>query len=154
VAALLLAKTTVAAERDVQVRVDPSSRLASLAADQTPIVTVLGNLIDNAVDAVADDPRTVGRHPRGEVTVRLGCTDDVLQLSVHDSGPGIPSDHLQDVFLDGFSTKEPRGAMRRGVGLALVHRLVTRDGGTIAASNLDGARFDVTLPLRTQEVAR
>jgi two-component system CitB family sensor kinase len=38
--------------------------------------------------------------------------------------------------------------MHRGVGLALVHRLVTRVGGTITASSPDGARFDVTMPIR------
>jgi two-component system, CitB family, sensor kinase len=151
VTALLLAKTTVAAERDVQVRLDPSSRLATLAADEVPIITVLGNLIDNAVDAVADDDRTVGAHPRGVVTVTLACQDGVVQLSVLDSGPGIPVEHLEDVFVDGFSTKEPRGDMRRGVGLALVHRLVSRVGGTITATSPGGARFDVTLPLRTRE---
>jgi two-component system CitB family sensor kinase len=151
VTALLLAKTTVAAERDVQVRLDPSSRLGSLAADEVPIVTVLGNLIDNAVDAVAGDEHTVGAHPRGVVTVALGCRDNVVQLSVSDTGPGIPSAHLDDVFVDGFSTKEPRGSMRRGVGLALVHRLVTRVGGTITATSPGGARFDVTLPLRPRD---
>jgi two-component system CitB family sensor kinase len=150
VTALLLAKTTVAAERDVQVRLDPSSHLATLAADQVPIVTVLGNLIDNAVDAVTGDERTVGAHPRGVVTVALQCEDDIVRLSVLDSGPGIPTAHLDDVFLDGFSTKEPRGEMRRGVGLALVHRLVTRVGGTITATSPGGARFDVTLPLRAR----
>ena len=60
----------------------------------------------------------------------------------------------EDVFVDGYSTKEPRGAMRRGVGLALVHRLVTRVGGTITASSPGGGRFDVTLPVRVREEAR
>src|SRR6476661_2097598 len=145
VTALLLAKTTVAAERDVQVRLDPASRLTTPVADEVPIVTVLGNLIDNAVDAVADDPRTVGEHPRGVVTVSLGCEDGVIQLSVIDTGPGISTDRLDDVFVDGFSTKEPRRGIRRGVGLALVHRLVTRHGGRITAASPGGARFDVTL---------
>ena len=153
VTALLLAKTTVAAERDVVVRLDPASRLATGAADEIPIVTVLGNLIDNAVDAVADDARTAGEHPRGIVTVRLGCQDAVVRMSVSDTGPGIAPERLDDVFLDGFSTKEPRRGMRRGVGLALVHRLVTRDGGTITASSPGGARFDVTLPLRPRRVS-
>ena len=151
VTALLLAKTTVAAERDVHLRLDPSSRLATPVADEVPIVTVLGNLIDNAVDAVADDERTVGAHPRGVVTVSLACEDGTIEISVSDTGPGIAADRLEDVFVDGFSTKGPRGGLRRGVGLALVHRLVTRDGGTITAVNEGGARFDVTLPMRLRE---
>ena len=151
IAALLLAKMTVAAERDVVVRLDPGSRLAAGGDDDLPVVTVLGNLIDNAVDAVADDPRSTGRHPRGEVVVLVERAEDALRLTVTDTGPGIPDERLTDVFLDGYSTKEPRGAMRRGVGLALVHRLVTRAGGTIAASSPGGARFEVRLPVRVHE---
>jgi two-component system CitB family sensor kinase len=153
VAALLLAKTTVAAERDVLVHLDPTSRLEAHDVDGLPVATVLGNLVDNAVDAVADDPRTSGRHPRGDVTVRLLRRDGHLHLSVLDTGPGIPADRLADVFVDGYSTKDPRGGMRRGVGLALVHRLVTRAGGTITASSPGGARFEVTLPVRVREGA-
>ncbi|MCU1537371.1 MAG: hypothetical protein JWP82_1722 [Humibacillus sp.] len=150
IVALLLAKITVAAERDVVVRLDRGSRLTA-GDDDLPVVTVLGNLIDNAVDAVADDPESAGRHPRGEVVVRLERVAGVLELTVVDSGPGIPDDRLDDVFLDGYSTKEPRGAMRRGVGLALVHRLVARAGGTISVSSPGGARFEVRLPVRVRE---
>jgi two-component system CitB family sensor kinase len=148
VAALLLAKMTVAAERDVVVRLDPTSRLEDHHAAGLPVATVLGNLIDNAVDAVALDLRTVGHDPRGEVTVTIDAVDDTVHITVGDTGPGIPAERLEDVFVDGYSTKAPRGAMHRGVGLALVHRLVTRVGGTITASSPDGARFDVTMPIR------
>jgi two-component system CitB family sensor kinase len=149
VTALLLAKTTVAAERDVVVRLDPDSRLTTRAVDEIPIVTVLGNLIDNAVDAVADDATSTGAHPRGVVTVSLRCHEGEVRMSVRDTGPGIAPELLDEVFLDGFSTKAPRRGMRRGVGLALVHRLVTREGGTITATSPGGAQFDVTLPLPT-----
>src|SRR6478735_10680420 len=115
VAALLLAKATVAAERDVTLRLDPASRVEAHDVDALPVTTVLGNLVDNAVDAVADDPATAGRHPRGEVTVCLVRREGTLLLTVTDSGPGIPEDRLEDVFVDGYSTKGPRGAMRRGV---------------------------------------
>ena len=153
VAALLLAKTTVAAERDVVVRLDPASSLEGSDVEDLPVVTVLGNLIDNAVDAVAEDPRSVGSHPRGEVTVALSAAGGILHLTVTDTGPGIDAKRLEDVFVDGFSTKPPRGAMRRGVGLALVHRLVTRVGGTITASSPGGARFEVTLPTKVGRAA-
>ena len=79
----------------------------------------------------------------------LTCVDGAVLMSVVDTGPGIPAERLEDVFVDGYSTKEPRGAMRRGVGLALVHRLVTRAGGTITASSPGGGRFDVTLPVKS-----
>ncbi|GAB3437087.1 sensor histidine kinase [Phycicoccus ginsengisoli] len=158
VAALMLAKATVAAERDVVVRLAPQSLLRADEVGDLPVVSVLGNLIDNAVDAIAGDPASGHATPAGTVTVTLttegvGGQQGRLHLVVEDTGPGIPEHQLHEVFVDGFTTKEPRGAMRRGVGLALVHRLVTRAGGTIVASSPAGARFDVVLPLRVPEVA-
>jgi two-component system CitB family sensor kinase len=153
VAALVIAKIAVAAERDVIVRIDPSSTLTSSEGDLLPIVTVLGNLVDNAVDAIVGDASTIGRHPRGVVTVSMSDTDEVLRLSVSDTGPGIAHDRLDEVFIDGYSTKEPRSGIHRGVGLALVHRLITRLGGTITAASPGGARFDVVLPAGVREGA-
>jgi two-component system CitB family sensor kinase len=149
VAALLLAKMTVAAERGVQVRLDPDSRMLTGARDHTALLTVLGNLVDNAVDATGADPGE--RHPR-QVVVQLVGTDHEVNLSVWDNGPGIPHDRLEQVFVDGYSTKPPRGGLHRGVGLALVHRLVARAGGSIVVTSQEGARFDVRLPLDRLEV--
>jgi len=148
VVALLLAKTTVAAERDVVVRVDPESVLEETELADGPLMTVLANLIDNAVDAVAVGPRTAGQHPRGVVTVRLSEVRGQLHLRVSDTGPGIPEGLEEAVFVDGFTTKPARRGIHRGVGLALVHRLVARAGGTVTVvSSAQGAVFDVRLPV-------
>lgn len=149
VAALLLAKMTVAAERGVEVKLHPDSRMLSGTGDHNALLTVLGNLVDNAIDAVADDPRP--SHAR-QVVVQIMETEQGVSLSVWDNGPGIPKDRLEQVFVDGYSTKAPRGGLRRGVGLALVHRLVARSGGSIAVTSQDGTRFDVRLPLDLPEV--
>jgi two-component system CitB family sensor kinase len=66
---------------------------------------------------------------------------------VADSGPGVPIGE-SDVFADGFSTKAPRVGIHRGLGLALVHRLVTQAGGRVDVSNERGAVFRVLLPAR------
>jgi two-component system CitB family sensor kinase len=84
--------------------------------------------------------------------VQITQTEHDVNLSVWDNGPGIPQDRLEQVFVDGYSTKAPRGDLRRGVGLALVHRLVTRSGGSIVVTSQDGTRFDVRLPLDLLEV--
>jgi two-component system CitB family sensor kinase len=121
------------------------------ARDHTALLSVLGNLVDNAVDALTADPGE--RHPR-QVIVQLVETEHKVNLSVWDNGPGIPHDRLEQVFVDGYSTKAPRGGLRRGVGLALVHRLVTRAGGSIVVTSQEGARFDVRLPLdRLEELS-
>jgi two-component system CitB family sensor kinase len=144
VAALLLAKMTVAAERGVEVRLHPDSKMPNGIRDHTALLTVLGNLVDNAVDAVTEGP---DQPQSRRVVVQITETDQDLKLSVWDNGFGIPPDRLEQVFVDGYSTKAPRAGLRRGVGLALVHRLVTRSGGSIVVTSQEGTRFDVRLPL-------
>jgi two-component system CitB family sensor kinase len=106
-AALLLAKITVAAEQDVQIE----------------LLTIVGNLLDNAMDALANTPR-----PR-TVTVQFDDADGIF-IAVRDNGPGVPAEKIDQVVVDGYSTKDPRPGMRRGIGLALVRRIVHRAGGT------------------------
>jgi two-component system CitB family sensor kinase len=103
------------------------------------MLTIIGNLVDNAIEALA-------RHSRPRtITVELSDRDGV-RIVVTDNGPGIAAVHLGDVFLDGYSTKTADSGTRRGLGLALVHRIVHRAGGTIAVSSDGGARFEVHLP--------
>jgi two-component system CitB family sensor kinase len=117
--------------------------------DHTAVLTVVGNLLDNAVDAVTDGPAQTRAR---QVVVQITQTEQDVNLSVWDNGPGIPQDRLEQVFVDGYSTKAPRGGLRRGVGLALVHRLVARSGGSIVVTSQDGTRFDVRFPLDRLEV--
>jgi two-component system CitB family sensor kinase len=140
-AALLLAKVTIAAEQDVRLTVSPDSHLDRPPVETQSLLTVLGNLIDNAVDAVA------GKAEPRSVTVHVSETEAEVQMVVTDTGPGIPHDALREIFADGYSTKSPRGQIRRGLGLALVHRLVQRAGGSIEVTPGPGARFVVRLPV-------
>ena len=73
-------------------------------------------------------------------------------MEVADSGPGVPVEHLQEIFVDGYSTKPARHSMRRGLGLAMVHQLVTRYGGSITVGRETGAVFTVRLPSIFSEV--
>ena len=145
VAALLLAKLTIAAEREVEFVITPTSHLEILDRDAWDVMTIIGNLVDNAMEAVGAQPA-----PR-IVTVDLDDTDGV-RIVVSDNGPGIASDALDRIFLDGYSTKPPRRQSRRGLGLALVQRLVHRAGGTVTVHGENGARFEVHLPLTSAAV--
>lgn len=104
------------------------------------LVTVLGNLIDNALDAAASSAPE--REPW--VEVYLGLADSDLVLQVSDSGPGV--EEAADVFARGYSTKEA-DAFGRGIGLALVQQVVARLGGSIEVTRHIGAVFTVQLPL-------
>ena len=71
--------------------------------------------------------------------------DGEIRAEVRDSGPGVPRPLVGRIFEAGFSTKETRHGPR-GLGLALVKRLVTQHGGDVAVRNEDGAIFSVRLP--------
>jgi two-component system, CitB family, sensor kinase len=159
-AALLLGKAAQANERGVELSLTPDSRLDDeLLPHGLPhrdLITVLGNLIDNAVDAASaakDSPRVrVGL--RGEA-----CADGGTELlvTVTDSGPGISPDDAESVFQRGWSTKPapdagPGRRRGRGLGLALVRQTVHRHGGTVDVGTglHGGAEFTVRLPLRDE----
>ena len=106
-------------------------------------MTVVGNLVDNAFDAV----QRPGAHERRvEVSVVGGA--DAVELRVRDWGPGVPADLDSQIFTEGFSTKKPDGPRGRGLGLALVMQVVLRHGGEIRVHNDGGAVFEVRLPAR------
>ena len=115
------------------------SRLERPQVDQAELLTIVGNLLDNAVDALANTPR-----PR-TVTVQFDDADGVF-IAVRDNGPGVPADKIDQVVVDGYSTKDPRPGMRRGIGLALVSRIVHRAGGTLDVFPGPGGNFEVWLP--------
>lgn len=144
IAALIVAKSTVAAERGVTLLLTDDSRLGRLP-DPTAVVTILGNLVDNAIDAAALGSVRPGSAP-AHVTVRLRDNEDGLTIRVSDTGPGIPADLGPSIFQEGFTTKSPRETGRRGLGLALVRKIVERLGGQVTVSDGPGPVFTVTLP--------
>ncbi|TDN88604.1 histidine kinase/DNA gyrase B/HSP90-like ATPase [Microbacterium sp. BK668] len=140
VGALLLGKASQARERGVDwiVDIDPAAPRSTLAP--VDAVSVVGNLLDNALDAAAsgDEPRWV--------RVELAPADGGLRISVADSGRGIPADLADRIWRHGFSTK-PAGADGRGVGLALVKSIVEGAGGSIEVE-ASPTVFRVVLPAR------
>lgn len=140
--ALLLAKAVVASERGVSLRISDDTLVATELANVRDLVTIVGNLVDNALDAVAS------RAASGERWVQVGvrAESDSIHLRVADSGPGIAEGARELIFEEGFTTKEAGAQPMRGLGLALVSQVVRRLGGEISVSNEVGAVFSVTLP--------
>ncbi|GHF50339.1 histidine kinase [Streptomyces mashuensis] len=154
-AALLLGKAAQANEHGVELALTDDSRvddgLLPPGLPARDLVTVLGNLIDNAVEAATGETAPGTRRP-GRVTVTARTDGEELLLRVGDSGPGVPPDAAAEVFRRGWSTKAPAGAPHgRGLGLALVRQTARRHGGTVTvgASPDGGAEFTVVLPLTT-----
>ncbi|MFB7413352.1 ATP-binding protein [Streptomyces sp. NPDC056121] len=145
-AALLLGKTAQANEHGVELEISEDSRIDDGLVPPTlparDLVTILGNLLDNAVDAAQGSPHA-------KVTVTARAQDDTLLLRVTDTGPGVADGHADAVFQRGWSTK-PAGPGGRGLGLALVQQSVARNSGTLTLteSPTGGAQFTVVLPLQ------
>ncbi|GAA2608342.1 sensor histidine kinase [Actinomadura fulvescens] len=139
VAALLIAKASLAAERGIGVRLAPATHLDQvderLSAD---LVTVVGNLVDNALDALAGE--------EGDwVEIDIHADPDAVVVVMRDSGPGVAPEIATEVFRRGFTTKAAQHG-QRGLGLALTRQICVRRGGSVDVRNSAGAEFTAILP--------
>jgi two-component system CitB family sensor kinase len=138
--ALILGKVSLADERDVELRVMDDSHVGAPVSDVSQVLTVAGNLIDNAIDAAAQAPE-----PRW-VELTIVTAEHDLLIRVRDSGPGVPHDMKEAIFTDGVTTKTSATGARRGLGLALVQKVVKGRGGMISVGHDGGAVFTAVLP--------
>jgi two-component system CitB family sensor kinase len=139
VAALLLAKSAEVTERGAQLLVAGESQLRREdVGDPRDLLLVVGNLVDNAMDALGGGP--------GWIRVTVRSTDDGVLVEVRDSGPGIAPELADEVFQHGFTTKVAQSGGARGLGLALTRQACVRRGGWVQVRNDDGAVFTALLP--------
>ena len=138
--ALILAKVSLADEREVRLRVMDDSHVGAPISDVSETLTVAGNLIDNAIDAAAQAPK-----PRWVELTIVAAEHDLL-IRVRDSGSGVPHEMREAIFMDGVTTKSSTTGARRGLGLALVRQVVTGRGGMISVGHDGGAVFTAVLP--------
>jgi sensor histidine kinase regulating citrate/malate metabolism len=141
IGALLLGKAAQAKERGIDWRVTIAPDTPRTPLSPVDAVSVLGNLVDNAMDAAAGvEDRWVG------VDLRPG-DDGGIVLEVSDSGPGVAPDLRERIFAQGYSTK-PTGDAGRGIGLALVRSVVVEAGGSVTVEG-PPTTFRVVLPSAT-----
>lgn len=127
---------------DVEARLeDGAPEKITIVGDPERLRQVLWNLLRNAAEAASEGS--------GHVVVAIGADDECVTVSIGDDGPGIPADNVERVFDPFFTTKE-RGS---GLGLALVHELVTRHNGHIRvlSTSSEGTTFEVSLPRKQPE---
>jgi two-component system CitB family sensor kinase len=139
VAALLVAKAAVAAERQVSLGVSPNTNLDPLEAQCSyDVATVLGNLVQNGIDA-ASSQGIDGKDAWVQVQIRQ--SGSTVELIVSDSGPGVDATIANEVFEHGFTTKAAQDG-DRGIGLALTRLICHRRGGEVEINNTaQGAEF-------------
>jgi signal transduction histidine kinase len=112
--------------------------LPRIEADPAQINQVLVNLVVNALQAMPDG---------GRLLIRTNATDHQVELTVEDTGVGMNPDIIDQIFLPFFTTKDVGEGT--GLGLPVVHGIVTSHGGTIRVQSKpgQGARFEVLLPI-------
>ncbi|HET7399680.1 MAG TPA: sensor histidine kinase [Intrasporangium sp.] len=144
--ALLLGKAAEAHERGLELEIAERSRWPRDVAPVRDLVTIVGNLVDNALDAALQSHGA--RRVAIDAHVEEGHAGRTWAvLSVSDTGPGLPPGGVDEAFRRGFSTKEQGRAGRRGIGLALVAQSVERLGGSLEVTGPPGATFVVRLPV-------
>ena len=117
---------------------DLSGDLPRIVADPAQLNQVLVNLVVNAIQAMPEG---------GTLTIRTRATDDHVVLRVEDNGVGMSEEVLEQVFLPFFTTKDIDEGT--GLGLPVVHGIVTSHGGTIDVQSAvgRGTRFEIRLPV-------
>ena len=136
-AALLLAKAALASERRVEFRLATDALLPAQVTDVRDLITVVGNLVDNAIDAASGAPEAW-------VEVSLHADPGGTAVRVRDSGPGIDAHVVDEIFREGYTTKG--GGAHYGIGLALVRQVAQRSGGWVRVANDGGAIFTALIP--------
>jgi two-component system NtrC family sensor kinase len=122
----------------IDIEINAEEHVPPIRGDQARVRQMLLNLICNAKDAIT---------PPGKITLKLEQFDDRARILVHDTGCGIPLEHLGKIFDPFFTTKkEVRGV---GLGLFVSYGIVQQHQGTIAATSKvgEGTTLTVELPL-------
>lgn len=145
IAGFILSKLSLAREKSIPMQLTENSCLPGPKQTDMSheLVTIIGNLVENAFDALAQAALR-------EVTLHIFYEAEKLTISVSDTGPGISGELAATLFECGVSTK----AVNRGIGLSLVKRSVERLSGTVTytSNTAQGTVFTVTVPYESKVI--
>ncbi|MDF2882569.1 MAG: malK [Clostridiaceae bacterium] len=137
--ALLLSKYNKAEEVRIKLTIDEDSKLTKLPQYMTSqeLVSVIGNLIENSLDAVKNDGS-------GEVHLKVQDDEKRLNIKIKDNGPGIPKEIRDKIYTQGFTTKEGQ----RGHGMYIVKKIIDEFNGIINLEAENGTEWDIYIPMK------
>ena len=135
---LILSKYSKAAERKIKLTIHSASYVSALpvSALDDDITSIIGNLIDNAIDALSGVETP-------EIILRMLSNETEFSIEVKDNGAGMDPEWMSLCIERGFSTK----GRDRGFGLAIVSEKVAMLGGTLVFENENGLRCLIVLPM-------
>jgi signal transduction histidine kinase len=144
--------SSVLAGTAIQCEFDLQQDMPVVVADARQIAQVFSQLVTNAVEAMPEGGRVrIGGHV-SHISMEDApplAGEDYLHVTVHDSGPGIPEEHLSKIFNPYFTTKEVGSRKGQGLGLAVCQAVIRKHGGVITAESSpgEGTTFHVWLPV-------
>src|SRR5690606_18781274 len=142
IAACLLGKVNRAKELQVQLVIDPGSDLSNELemSKSNQFVPIIGNVIDNAMEAAQKKNRSEGR-----VNVSFTDLGKEIVFDIEDNGAGVPENMVEEIFREGYTTKSDGD---HGIGLAIAKNALGSLNGQIyvAKSEMGGARFTIVIP--------
>lgn len=140
--AILFSKYNKAEENRVKFKIDENSIMNSLPQFMTSedLVSIIGNLIENSLDAVSNDGD-------GQIYIKIEQQNKYLKINVKDNGTGIKEQYRDKIYEQGFTTKEGD----RGHGMCIVKEIVDDANGTIELNVDKGVIWNITIPMLRSE---
>ena len=125
----------------IEVKLALSSDPDEVYGDPVQIGQVITNMLMNAIQAIS---------PPGTITISTHRTGDELEISLSDTGCGIPAEYIDKIFDPFFSTKGTKGT---GLGLAVSYDIIKKHSGDIEVTSKDGGgtTFIIRLPIHGQD---
>lgn len=139
--ALLQVKNAACEERGIRLNLDIRTTLEGLPVPPWEICCIIGNLMDNAMDALADTAD-------GWIELEVRETLRHFTFTIANNGPTIPEELRERIFESGVSTK----GEGRGMGLSIVRKTLAEFGGTIELLPDEEPRFLVTIPRESRSL--
>lgn len=147
VSGLLLGKMSQASELGIDITIQEDSRMVKHLSDMQSeaLLTAIGNLIDNAMDAVKTNPPT-----KRKIAIFFTDIGNDIIFEIDDTGDGVPHQHINMIFKQGFTSKKGEHG---GFGLALTKQLIEEAGGELyfEEGDLGGASFVLSIPKEADE---
>lgn len=136
--AILFSKYNKAEENRIKFNIDESSKISKLPKfmDSENIVSIVGNLIENSLDAVDNDGS-------GEVYIKIIQYSELIEIKISDNGPGIKDEYMDKIYEQGFTTKEGQ----RGHGMYIVKQIIDRANGKIELKVNNGVNWNIIIPM-------
>lgn len=146
---LLSAKSNLGAEKNIHLDVDLDFPLTGFDVDDVDLTSIIGNIVDNAFDAIIMDESRVDTD-RKRVSIYTYSQNDKCYISISNNGPRIPENNLDSIFENRFSTK-PNREGTRGLGLFITKELMAKNAGMIFVQSSDeGTEFLLEFNMKMQ----